>query len=89
MMCANPDCDKPVHARGLCSTHYGHIWRNRSGQSQDNQRAYSRRRDEALRVLAKRHRAELLQILRGLEMAERRQRLREANARILAERRVA
>lgn len=88
-MCAEDGCEKEVHARGLCSTHYGHVWRTRSGASQDNQRAYSRRRDAALRELAKRHRAEMFQILRALEMAERRQRLRETNAQLLAERKSA
>jgi len=27
MKCAVEGCEKPVHARGYCSTHYGQMWR--------------------------------------------------------------
>lgn len=84
--CSEEDCENEVKARGVCQKHYTRLWRGMSGPAQEDHRAYSRRRDAAYRELAKRHRAEMFQILRALEMQERRDRLREEEGRLLAER---
>lgn len=36
-------CEKPVHARGLCTMHYKREWRQENGEAVERDREWSRR----------------------------------------------
>lgn len=81
--CKKDGCEKDVHARGYCQKHYSWYFRKPSPESDEKKRAYERRVSRAHRLLASQHRSEFLEILRDLEMQERRERIVELNRQIL------